>query len=411
MAKDPNYEITNRGEITGIKSIGILVPTGDCIKQEIPAILTQLKDCPDYVQKYGQSAFGEYVFVGCEPVGRVSGDYTKFNFAFVGDMDQFERDPITNDHWMVIKVISTAQDLDENPGAETIGILKVSEEIGTGVFVNQTKVVTIPGRLQTVRRNSQELGLIITTYQYVSTAAGVAGTGALGLMIENEFKPLNDYFGLLTRSTIAASSKTDIEFDPETGCKITTTRAISETALTSQAPGTEVTSKQISPGLYLNVTRSIDMDCLANGYSLMNFVPFEVPRILYGIDFAVGTDGLSLTLNPLFRGGYFKQIAGTLDVSFHETEPARGTLYQIIPRRVQYNGTYFDVPFGDMITDEWVNVGSAGGTFVELVSWDASTPSATQYAADIGDPQLWAEKTTRWRFQLYRREQQIIILE
>ena len=80
---DPNYSFATSGDFTGIKTFTVLVPTGDCVKQNVPAILTPLKSCPNYVQKHGQSLYGEYVFVGCEPSGRTNASYTAFNFAFV----------------------------------------------------------------------------------------------------------------------------------------------------------------------------------------------------------------------------------------------------------------------------------------------------------------------------------------
>jgi hypothetical protein len=261
-------------------------------------------------------------------------------------------------------------------------------------------------------RQTEEFGLITITQQYVNTATGVAGVSALGEQTEAEFKPVNDAFGLLTRASFDAPvSKQDIEFDPETWCKVTVTRALETTALSTQAAGTEVNSKQINAGLFLNVTRTIDPTCLADGYSLPRSVPFNIPRILVDLDFAVGTDGLSLTVNPDCRGGYERQLAGTLEVEFTDDPPTPGTVFQIIPRRVQYDGTYFDLPFGDLVTDAWTDVGSSGGTFVEVVSWAASNPSATDYIAQIGDSLLFTENTTRWRFQKYRTARQYITLE
>jgi hypothetical protein len=284
--------------------------------------------------------------------------------------------------------------------------------MANGLWVNTTRTITLPGRVQTTLRQTEEFGLITITQQYVTTAAGTSGVSALGSQTEAEFKPVNGDFGLLTKASFSApSSRTDIEFDPETWCKITVVRALATSQTNTQAAGTEVSSRQINAGLYLNVTRTIDDTCIDAGYSLLQHVPFDVPRILTGLTFGVGADGLSLAVSPVFRGGYHKQIAGELVVDFSDTEPTPSTLYQIIPKRVQYSGSYFNITFGDMVTDAWSNVGSTGGTFVEVTSWAASSPTATAYVADIGTQKLWAERTTRWRFQKYRRERQYIILE
>jgi len=395
--------------------VAAYVRTSTLYDVKMPVIGTLLEKFHNAITP-STSQYAKYKFSGAQETGR-GADATDTKLIFIPPADptpnpvysqEFERDPITHDIWDVRRQISVAPAYAESPAGE----VSTSEQMPNGLWINTTKTISLPGRVQTTLKDTDELGLITTTQQYVTNAVGVAAVAAAtGYNIEAEYKDVNDAFGLLTLVNIESTSKTDIEYDPETWCKITTVRTISDTQLTTQAAGTEVNSKQIGNGLFLNVVRTIDDTCIDAGYSLPRSVPFDIPRILTDLEFAVGTDGLSLTVNPIARGGYRRQLAGTLEVSFTDTVPTPGTVFQIIPRRIQYDGTYFNLPFGDMVTDAWTNVGSTGGTFTETVSWAASVPSTTDYLAQIGDSVLFTEDTTKWRFQKYRTARQYVTLE
>ncbi len=321
---------------------------------------------------------------------------------------EFERDPITHDLWEVNRKISVGSSNVETPA----GVVATSQQMPSGLWVNTTRKVNLPGRVQHTRRQSEEFGLIDMTQQYVDAATGIAAVAAsLGSKIEAEYKDINDAFGLLTQAAFTAPiSREDTEYDPETGCKITIARVLATTALTSQTAGTEVTTKQINAGLFLNVTRSINLTCANAGYSTHAYVPFSRPRVLTGADFIIGEDGLHLNVNPIATGGYQKLIAGRRDFVFVATEPALASLFQIIPTYFNYRGTYFNIPWGDMITDE-ITIFDIGGTFAESVTFAASTPTATAYLAAIGTYVRFAMQSTKWRFNLFKSEQLYILLE
>ena len=258
---DPSIYLENSTSLTGIKGVSILVPTKIFTQEPPPAIGTLMKDEPRSQQWH--YIYGEnHIYVGCEPAGP---ETTRLNFAFVGVVTEYDDDDTTSDLWTVTRAISATADTDEATAAAvagTAGVLKTSKEAGTGVFVNESRTIALPGVEKVSYEETEEYGRTTITERYVSAATG-ATTYSLGYRTLALYVPENPYFGKLKRVTFAGPFvKNDIEFDKKANAQIQVERELSIIQKTTQAAGEQVTSFQISEGLFLNTTKTINTDQL-----------------------------------------------------------------------------------------------------------------------------------------------------
>ena len=280
---DPSIYLENSTSLTGIKGVSLLIPTYQFTQEGAPIIGILMKNEPR-TQQWHHIYGDNHIYIGCEPAGP---ETTRLNFAFVGVMTEYDDDDTTSDSWTVTRELSTTPDLQEGTTpavAGTVGILKTSKEVGTGLWINEARTITLPGVSKVTYEETEEYGRTTITEQYVKNSTGVA-VYSLGYRTLALYVPKNPYFGILKLVTFAGPFvKNDIEYDKKANVQIQVERELSIVQKTTQGPGEQVTSFQISEGLFLNTTRLINTAGLdAYQVSIPTRANLSIPDVLESV--------------------------------------------------------------------------------------------------------------------------------
>lgn len=125
----------------------------------------------------------------------------------------------------------------------------------------------------------------------------------------------------------------------------------------------------------------------------------------------------AFTLNANRRGAIRKQVTARVVLTLHNIKPTPTALYQIIPVDHVYRGILFSINERRVLSDPVVvsaNTNSRDtyyGFVQESVTLKGSTPTATDYVAEIGNEHPVAERIERWNYNLFARRIWYITLE
>lgn len=381
----------------------------------------QVTTTEQYVTNPGTvSALGYMIVNEYKPINNVFGLLRQSTFNGPVTRNEREKDSVTKDEWSINRTLSTSQG-----SADGSGYIGSSKQINEGLYLNTRRSITLPSLVNTTKKQTEEFDLLTITDQYVAAASGA--TTALGYTLESSYTPLNQYFGLLHKVTFPGPiTKTDTEFDPETLDKISTTRTLTTTNVTTQAVKTEVTSKQLSAGLYLITTRTINGFGSGGVPSLLVYpkaVPWGVPSLLLSLSVSGTTrasdNATSVYVNPNIRSGYETKVNGYMKVEYFTSIQSLSTLWQIRPVDLVYRGIKWAINVHNVITNARTGVGAFYGSsdpdyplYNDKTDFPASSPTYDEYAAivaaqngSIANMKLISEETNPWRYGLYRRVQ------
>ena len=217
---------------------------------------TRLRDLLPHAD---QTKYSKFTLSGKIEIGRgEDGLYTKLTFIPPSDpasnppfSTEYEYDPVTDDEWQIARTIS----VNSNP-SEAIWVTTTAKQMENGLWVNTTR--TLMGQRQAKWfEQADEFGEITLTAQYVSTPTSITD---LSTLIKNGFTPVNQYFGLLRKSTIAVPyTLTEYEADPVTHdfWKADRVLATSPDYDESGTPYVLKSVKYLNVGLWLNIKRTL----------------------------------------------------------------------------------------------------------------------------------------------------------
>jgi hypothetical protein len=161
----------------------------------------------------------------------------------------------------------------------------------------------------------------------------------------------------------------------------------------------------------METVREIHEDILTTSIVEYHEVDFWFPPYLdASTPFVLYTTGDTNAIFPNVRSDVQAKVPCKFTTTFHAAPQTPGTIYQFLP-------VDFDFTFTNGLSVRATNVITDGGTLnirvpdpttstITLqVTFPASSPTTTEYLADVGTTELINDDSTKWKFNLWKRVQ------